>query len=62
MAEPVVFVVRPNDPMEDVAAFEREEDAEAFAATYEHVGPVERVTICDAELAAELIAARNDDD
>lgn len=53
-----IYVVRPEDPAEDIAAFVNEEDADAFAATFENVGDVERVTICDRDLAAKLIAER----
>jgi hypothetical protein len=55
---PEVYVVRPDDASEDVAVFAREEDAEAFRATFEHVGDVEHAIICDPELAARMIADR----
>lgn len=58
---PVVYVVQPADPSESAAVFIRKEDADAFAATFDHVGIVERVTVCDAKLAAELVASRTDD-
>lgn len=58
----IVYVVRPHDMTEDVAAFVREEDAESFAATYDNVGDVESVTICGPKLAAEMIASRDDDE
>jgi hypothetical protein len=55
-----VYCVRPDDPSEDLAAFVDERDAEAFAATYDTVGDVERVTVSDRETAAALIASRTE--
>lgn len=61
--DPQVHVVRPNDPAEDIAAFMYEEDAEAFAATYDdEAGDVERVTVCDRALAAKMIAEREEEE
>lgn len=61
-----VFVVRPPDAMEDVAAFEREPDATAFRQTYVDdgaaIGDVERVTVCDPVLAARMVAERQTDE
>ena len=54
-----VFVVRPPDASEDVAVFERERDAHAFWRTYgEAISDIERAVVCDAELAARMIAER----
>lgn len=59
----IIHVIRPGDMSEDVAAFVREEDAEAYRDTFDarNVGDVERVTICGPELAAEMIASRADE-
>lgn len=57
-----VYVVRPDDPSEDVAVFEHPADADAFHATYDHVGDVERATVCDRALAAQMIADRQADE
>jgi hypothetical protein len=58
----IVYCVRPEDPTEQVAAFEREEDADAFARTYDDghgCWPmVECVTVADAETAAKMIGQR----
>lgn len=53
-----VYVVSPHDTDNGAWAFEREEDADAMAATYGDEAHVERVTICDAELAKRMIAER----
>lgn len=57
-----VYVVRPGDPSEDVAVFEHPADADAFHATYAHAGDVERATVCDRVLAAQMIADRQADE
>lgn len=58
---PVIYVVTGfNDATEGAAVFVRQEDAAAFAQTYDSAC-VQRVTVCDATLAAELIASRSDD-
>lgn len=62
-----VYVVRPDDAMAGAWAFVREEDADAMAKTYDDengnaYADVERVTVCDADLAAKMIAERQDED
>lgn len=57
-----IYVVRPDDPSEDTAAFADEADAEAFAATFVNVGDVERVLICDGNLANKMIRERTESD
>lgn len=57
-----VFIVRPDDPSEDVAAFWREQDADKWRGTFERVGDVERVTVCGPALAERLHAERQDED
>lgn len=56
----VVYVVRPFDAMQDVAAFADEDDALRFHDTFDagDVGDIERVTVCDAAIAAEMVAQR----
>lgn len=56
----VVYVVRPFDAMQDVAAFADEDDAVRFHDTFDagDVGDIERVTVCDAAIAAEMVAQR----
>lgn len=57
-----VFVVRPDDPSEDVAVFWREQDADEWRGTFENAGDVERVTVCGPALAERLHAERQDED
>lgn len=49
-----VFVVRPEDVVEDVAVFEREEDAEHYRALRGIDRDLERATVCDPELAQRM--------
>lgn len=67
--EQVAFIVRPPDPLEDVALFAREVDALAFWQTYvdegASMGDIERGIVCGPDLAAKMIADRKageDDD
>lgn len=56
-----VYVVRPDDPSEDVAVFMREEDAEAFAATYDDSSPagdIERCVVADPGTARKMVDQR----
>lgn len=58
-----VYVASPDDPVEDVAVFAREQDAEAFLATYgdSDKQPV-RALVCDQTLAQRMIFERLDRD
>lgn len=57
-----VYVVRPDDASDDIAAFEREQDAEAYASVFpaDEVGDVETVLVADATFAADMIRNRED--
>lgn len=54
LAVEVVYVVRPEDILEDVVVFERAEDAEHYRALRDIDRDLERATICDPELAQKM--------
>lgn len=59
--DPSVYVV-PGELSDEPAVFAREEDAEAFAATYNPPLGVYRLLICDAEVGAQMVADRLEDE